>query len=224
MEGLMSKFIKTAVLAVAFAAMVASSASAATGPAMLKDASPTGTASNLAAISGNAAAFPAHTFTATSAQVSCAHADFHILGVTTNTATIKPTYTSCNFLLNGTPLAAATVDTGCHWTLLFHTGVFNSTTGAGTGGSAFNCATQVTVPAIGCTLDVFAQTRPGISSQNINAAGGNDTSATPWGSKVIANVTGLTYTTTGSCPGLSEHGNDAAYAGTVAVKNVWGSL
>src|SRR3954470_20815373 len=49
-RGLMRKLIKTAGLAVAFAAMAVSSASAATGPVMLTSTTPTGIGSNTAAV------------------------------------------------------------------------------------------------------------------------------------------------------------------------------
>jgi hypothetical protein len=221
----MKKFIKTAGLAVAFAAVAVSSASATTGPAMLNSASPIGTASNIAATAGSTGGnLGAHTFTATSAQVSCTTASYKVTTVTTTTSTIDPSYSGCTFLVSGTALGTASVDSGCTWDLSFSAATFTNTTGAGSGGSATNCYTQVTVPGIGCTLDVFAQTSSGIASQNVDTSGAATTVATPWGSKITATNSGLTYTTTGSCPGLSEHGKDAAYSGSVYVKNVWGSL
>jgi hypothetical protein len=226
MEGLMRKFMKTAGLAVAFAAMAVSSASAASGPAMLKTTGTIGTASNTGAISGNAASYGTHVFTAGAAKVNCEDATFHIRTITTTAATIVPTYSGCALNISGTNVAPATVTTGCDWDLNFGAGTFH-TSGLGTGGTVTTtCTTVVDVPAIGCQLDVFGQTRPGITSQNIDAAGANSASATPWGSKIIASVTGLTYTTTtapgGNCV-IAEHGT-GTYAGTVAVHNVWGSL
>jgi hypothetical protein len=227
MEGLMRKLIKTAGLAVVFAAIAVSSADATTGKATLTSAAPIGTASNTAAISGNAAGFAAHTFTASGAQVTCADAVFRITSVTLTAATIDPIYSNCRFLVAGTPVGNATVHTPCDWTLTFSHASFTDTTGAGTGGTVTtNCSTTVTVPAVTCTIHVAAQTRAGISSQNIDAAGANSTSTTPWGSKIIASVAGLTYTTTtapgGNCS-IPEHGT-GTYAGTVAVRNVWGML
>jgi hypothetical protein len=225
MEGLMRKLVSTVGLAVAFAAMAASSASATSGPAMLTSHSPFGTASNTAVVAKSEGPnLGAHLFTATSAQVSCSEVDFRVTTVTTNTSTIDPSYSGCTFIVSGTPLGTATVDSACTWDLSFVNAVFNDSTGVGSGGTATNCATQVTIPGIGCTLDVFAQTSEGISSQNVDTSGAATTVATPWGSKITATNSGLTYTTTGSCPGLSEHGKDAAYSGSVYVKDVWGML
>jgi hypothetical protein len=223
----MKKFIKTAGLAVAFAAMAVSSASATAGPAMLTSASPLGTGHNTAAVAGSTGVnLPPHTFTAGGARVSCPDADFRVTSVTTNTASVDASYSGgCTFIVGGLTLGAAAVDVNCGWTLSFHNATFTDTTGAGTGGTVvLPCSTTVTVPAIGCVIHVLAQTREGISSQNVDAAGVNSAAPTPWGSKVIANVTGLTYTTNGACAGLAEHNNDSVYAGSVYVKNVWGML
>jgi hypothetical protein len=226
MEGLMRKFIKTAGLAVAFAAMAVSSASATTGPAMLTSTNPIGTGSNTAAVSGNTASFAAHTFTIGGAVVTCGDANFTITSVTTNTATVDPHYTGCSLLVSGTPVGAATVDIACDWTFTFHHATFTDTTGAGTGGTVdTNCNTAVTVPAVNCQINVAAQTRPGISTQNITSTGASTAVAHPWGSKITGNVTGLTYTVPAgkSCPGVAEHGT-GNYVGTVAVRNLWGML
>ena len=223
----MRKFMRTAGLAVAFAAMAVSSASAATGPAMLTSANPIGVGSNTAAISTVMASnYPAHTFTIGGAIVTCADANFGVTAVTTNTAHVDTSYSGCQLLVSGTPVGAATIDVGCAWTLTFHTAVFDSASGAGTGGSIdTNCNTAVTVPAVNCQINVAAQTRPGISSQNIDTTGANTASLTPWGSKITGSVTGLTYTVPAgkSCPGVAEHGT-GNYAGAVAIKNVWGML
>jgi hypothetical protein len=58
--------------------------------------------------------------------------------------------------------------------------------------------------------------------QNIDGTGANSTAATPWGSKVIAAVSGLTYDAVGSCL-IAAHGT-GSYSGTFAVRNVFGSL
>jgi hypothetical protein len=221
----MRKIISAAAVALGLAALTGAPAGAATGPAMLRDVSPTGTASNTASVATSEGAnLPAHGFTATSAQISCADVVYRVTSVATTTATVDPSYSGCSFVLNGTPLAPVTVDSRCTWDLSFANATFNSTNGAGTGGTVTTCPTQMTLPAIGCTIDIAAQTREGISAQNVDTSGANSALATPWGSKITANVSGITYTTTGSCPGLSAHGNDASYTGSLYVKNVFGVL
>jgi hypothetical protein len=228
----MKKFIKTAGLAVAMAAMAVSTANATTGAAMLKSASPVGVASNIAAEAGNTGAnLGSHVFTAAAgATVSCSTATFHLTTpVPTNSVTFRPTYSGCAFSVSGTTLGAATVDINCEWTLTFSSASFTDTTGAGTGGRAdVPCSTTVTVPTIGCTIHVSpVAAAPGISSQNVTSAGVNDATATPWGSKIIANVTGLGYTTTTAAGGncvIASSGSSATYAGSVYQRNVWGAL
>jgi hypothetical protein len=220
----MSKLIRASALALALTAVTAASAGATTGPGMVVQNGTAGTASNTGAISGNGASFVAHTFSAGGGVVSCGDATFNITGVTTTTVTFGPVYSNCRFTVAGTVLGAATVDAPCHWTVHVGSGTFNNSTGAGTGGTvSTGCVTSVTVPAAGCTIHV-AQVNGagGITSQNIDATGANSTAAVPWGSKLVAAVTGLTYTTTGSCL-IAEHGT-GSYTGTVAVRNVFGSL
>jgi hypothetical protein len=81
----------------------------------------------------------------------------------------------------------------------------------------------VSVPAAGCTIFIDqVTTAAGISTQNISGVGGNDVSATPWGLKLVAAVTGIHYDTTGSCL-IANHGT-GAYSGTVAVSALFGTL
>jgi hypothetical protein len=221
----MRKFMKAAGLTMAVAALATASASATTGPAMLQSTSPIGTASNIPATSGSGGAgLSALTFTATSNNISCSIVVLRVTSVSTTTAAIDPSYTSCTYNVSGTPLAGATFDTNCAWDLGFANATFNSTTAASAGGTVNICTSQITIPALGCTLDLFSQTREGISTQNVDINGNASTAATPWGSKINSNVSGVTYTTTGSCPGFAEHGSDSAYTTTVAVENVWASL
>jgi hypothetical protein len=219
----MRRLARYAGLSVALAAVAVSSASA--DPAMFKSAAPIGTGSNTSAISGNAAGFGAHTFSASGAQVTCADAVFGIVSVATLTTTIRPIHLSCRYLVAGTPVGAATVHPSCHWDLSFHHANIDLLGHVTDPTMQITCAAQVTVPSVGCTIDIPAQTRSGLSMQNIDAAGANTSSLTPWGSKIVASIPGLTYTTTttagGNCA-IPEHGT-GTYAGTVAVKNLWGS-
>jgi hypothetical protein len=159
--------------------------------------------------------------------VTCADVTFTITGVTTNTVTFDANFHhNCQFIVSGTPVGSATVDVGCDWSLTLHHAVFDSSTGAGTGGTIdTNCTTAVTVPAVNCQINIYGQTRPGISTQNIDTTGVNTSSAAPWGSKITASLSGLTYTVPAgkTCPGFAEHGT-GAYASTVAIKNIWGML
>lgn len=228
----MKKFIKTAGLAVAFAAMAVTSASATVGPAMVRVDGTPGTGHNTGSLSGNASTYGASSFTAGggAVKVQCGTADFKVTSTTTNTVNFDASYSPggaagpCTFAVSGTVLGTAAIDTTTSWSLLGHHAVFDTSTGATTDVTVTNSVTKVTVPGIGCTLDVFHQTSRGITIQNIDAAGNNTTVATPWGSKIIASVNNLTYTTTGSCVGLPEHGTDGFYSGTVAIANVFGSL
>jgi hypothetical protein len=220
----MKRFVTMLAVAVAVAAMTASVAGAATGPAMWKTTTPIGTASNTGAISGNNSSTGAHTLTFTSAQLSCADAVFEVHAVTTTTLTFVPTWSGCTFKVNGTSLANGTAVSNCTWDISLANAVFNTATGAATGGTLSECYTDVSVPAIGCTIHVFAQTREGVSVQNIDVNGNVSLLAEPWGSRISINASGITFTTTGSCPGLTEHGNDGADAGTVTVHNLWASL
>jgi hypothetical protein len=220
----MSKLIRVSALALALTAMTAASAGATTGPGMVVKNGTAGTASNTGAISGNGTTYGAHTFSAGGGVVSCGDASFNITTVATSSVTFDPTYSNCRFTVAGTVLGAATVDSPCTWTVNVGSGIFNTGTGAGSGGTvSTGCVTSVTVPAASCTIHVGQVTNAaGITTQNIDAAGANSTAAVPWGSKIVAAVTGLTYTTTGSCL-IAEHGL-GSYAGTVAVRNVYGSL
>jgi hypothetical protein len=221
----MRTFMKAAGLALALAALTASPASATTGPAMLNSASPIGTASNIPATSGSSGPrLAALTFGATGSQISCSNVVLRVTSVTTTTAVIDPSYTGCTYLVSGTSLASVTFDTNCAWDLSFANAAFNSTTGAMTGATVSICRSQITIPGLGCTVDLFSQTREGIASQNVDINGNASTATTPWGSKITSFPEGVTYTTTGSCIGLAEHGSDSAFATSVAVKNLWASL
>lgn len=220
----MLKLTKATMLAGMLSLSAAATASATTGPAMLMADGTPGRASNTAAVSGNTTNFPGHTMAIGGLTFTCADANYTVTTVATTSATLDPDYTGCQIFVSGTPVAGATIDTPCDWDLSFADGIFNNTTGSASSGTlTTTCVTTVTVPAINCTLHLAAQNRGGLFLQNINEAGGNDTSATPWGSKLTMSITGITYTATGSCPGAAEHGT-MTYAGTVAVRAVTGSL
>lgn len=229
----MSRCIKLTMMTVAFAAIAVSSASATSGPAMITHHTPIGVGSNTAAVSGNASGFPGPAFSlggGGAVAVHCADGNFNVTtnSITTNTVTVTPTFLGCAVTIAGTPVAAASVDHNCEWTFTLHEAVFTNTTGATTGITVdVPCQTTITAPALGCTLHVTPVTRAtGISAQNINAAGANDTSATPWGSKIIGNVANLHYTTSlaagGSC-GVPATGT-GSFNGTTAIRNLWNML
>jgi len=224
----MRKLIKTAGLAVVLSAMAVSSANATTGRAMFTTTgSMDKVASNLSSHSGNATSYAAHTFQAGGATVSCATAKFTITAVSTTTTHFDPIYQSCQLLVSGTPVAAASVTTPCTWTLSIQNATYNDATGAGTGATVrTNCVSVVHAPAVNCEIDVAAQTAEGISTQSIDASGANTAAATPWGSKIVAAATGLSYTVPAgkSCPGVTSPGTNGAYTGTVAAKDVFGML
>jgi hypothetical protein len=222
----MRKLVQAVALAVAFTALAASSAGATTGPAMIKSASPFGTASNTAAISGNGSNFAGPLFGASGATIGCSDVVIRVTTVSTTTITGHGAVTGCIFSISGTPVATATVTAFCTTDFSFTGAIFNNTTGATTSGtlSAANCGATVVTTA-GCTIHGVGQTLGnGISAQNISSTGANDTSATPWGAKLIANVTGITYTSTGSCPGIAEHGSNGSASGTIVGRNIWGAL
>ena len=217
------KILKSMVLAMLLAAMAAATASAATGPAMLKTSGTVGTASNTGATSGNAATYPRHTLGVGAAVMACNDVTFRVTAITTNNTTVDPNIAGCSLLLSGTPVGAATFDTPCDWSLSLANATFVDTTGASTGGTlTTNCTTTVTIPADGCTIHIFAQTREGISAQNITSTGAPTSSPAPWGAAVQLSLSNLTYTAS-TCPGMAEHGF-LQYAGQVAVRNLWGSL
>jgi hypothetical protein len=229
MEGLMRKYMTIVGLAVAIAAMAVSSASATTGRAMLTSHGQHHLGSNTGAISGNSASFAAHTFQAGGATVRCADANFTVTAVSTTTAHFDPSFSGCQLIVSGTPVAAASVTAPCTWTLSLHmtTATYNDLTGAGTGATVVTgCTTIVHAPAVNCELDVAAQAAGSITTQNINNTGDSSTLATPWGSKITSASTGLSYVVPAgkSCPGVTSPGTDGAYAGTAAIPGVWGML
>jgi hypothetical protein len=219
----MSNFIRVVVAAGVLAMVTASSAAATTGPAMLGTNGTVGTGSNTAAISGGGASYGAWTTTSGGAVYSCADVTYRFTAITTGTATVDPTFAGCKLTLSGTVLGTFTIDTPCTWTLSVDTGTFNNTTGAEAGGTLITgCVTQMTIPSMGCTVDIAAQSVEGLSMQNIDATGANSTAAVPWGSKIVAALSGLTYTATGSCL-IAEHGT-MSVSSTVAVRNLYGQL
>jgi hypothetical protein len=221
----MKKFIQASVMVLALTAVTATSASATTGRAMFNVTGTAGVGSNTAAVSGVGANLGAHTFTAGGGVVRCNDATFNITSITTTTAHFHPSYAGCNFTVAGTALGTATVDSPCTWTLhSVAASVFDTATGAGSGGSvSTQCSTTVTVPAAGCTIHV-AQVAgaTGISTQNVTLAGASTTTIPAPAVRITAAVSGLTYTTAGSCL-IAEHGT-GSYSGSVAVRNVYGSL
>ena len=125
-------------------------------------------------------------------------------------------------LISGVPVGAATFDTPCDWSLSVANATFNTLTGASAGGTlTTNCSTTITLPFIGCTIHLPAQTREGIGAQSITASGSATSSATPWGSSIQINLS-LNYTTSGSCP-IPASGT-FLYQGEVAVRNLWAML
>jgi hypothetical protein len=226
MEVLMKKFLMTVGLAVALAAMAVSSASA-TG--MLNSRSPIGTGSNTASVADSMGPnLAASILGVTGATVTCPDVTYNVTQVTTFDARVDPSFGGgCLFLVSGTPVGTATVNTaGASLTLT----ATHSTFGDGLGSDItvdVNGPIIITT-AVGCTLTIPSQSNKGggtsIQSQNIDTTGANTTSTSPWGAKITATSLSLTYTTHGSCPGIAEHGNDSFFTGSVYVKNVWGSL
>lgn len=209
----MMQTIRAVIVACALATSMAATAGATTGPAML---GPFG--------SGNAASFPAMTIGSGGTVYSCTYVYYDFVGVTTGTATIKPALRGCQLFISGSPVADVGIDTPCSWTLSIDHATFDTATGFMAGGTlTTGCVTTVTIPATGCVAHLPAQTVGGLSWQNINASGGNDTSATPWGSKLIQASSGLTFTATGACLGLPEHGTFSVIS-TVAIHNLFGRL
>jgi hypothetical protein len=230
---MMKKYFKTAGLAVAFAAMAVSSASATAGPGMLNSRAPAGPGSNTAAVAGNTGPnLAASVLGVTGATVTCPDTTYTVNSVSTTDANVSPTFGpagQCVFAVSALPVGTATVHTtGASLTVNAAHSVFNNTTGLGTDLTVNTAGTIVVTTSAGCTLTIPTQSNKGggtlLQSQNINSAGGNDTSASPWGSKITATSLSLTYTATGSCPGIAEHGSDSFFTGSVYVKNVWGSL
>jgi hypothetical protein len=222
----MRKFLGGVVLAVVFAGVAASAASATIGPAMLNSRAPIGTGSNTATVAGfpaSAGNLGASVFTtASGAHVDCQEVDFKITNLTTTTAHFDASYSLCTATVP--PLTfSATVHVGCQWTLTFQNATFNNTTGAGANATVdLPCNTTVTVPAAGCQITVASQTRGHITTQNLDSAGAPTTSGpSPTGVKLTPNVSGLSYTS--NCIGVPTPGT-ASYIGPVYVHNVWGSL
>jgi hypothetical protein len=229
----MTRSIKAIVLAAALAVAASVAASATTGPAMLTSASPIGTGSNIAATAQNTGAnFGPFAMVASGLNFRCSTVVMRVTAVTTDTATVDPRFSECVVLLSGTVVGGAQFSTPCDWRLSFANGTFNNTTGATGGGTlTIGCAMQVgfTSQAGACIMDFPAQTREGLTLQNIDSAGNASTTATPWGMAIVTSVSGLTYdattntpTTFGGCP-LPGHGT-AAWASSMYLKNVWGQL
>lgn len=211
-------------------ATAAPAAGATTGPAMLTSRSPVGIASNTAATSGNTASFPGSSYTFPSvAGLGCDDVSFDVTTpVATDTLALRPTFAGCTVKVAGTVIATGTIDVNCEWTLAFTRATFSTTSGDSSGVTvSIPCQTTVTLPAVGCTLHVAAVPGTGaISAQNIDGTGANDVSASPWGVKIVASLSGLRYTTTQSAGGncVFPATGTLGYDGAVALKNVWGML
>lgn len=223
----MPKLVATVCLTVVLTAAIASTSSATAGPAMVSRASLIfGQASNLGSISGNGTSYPAHRFTAGVTTVSCATVTGSLGGSFTASVAFMMSYSGCSLVVTGTPVAAATVHSNCSWNFSFSPSVFNNATGGATGGTvAPGCVTSVTSPAVNCQLDFAFATLPGVSAQNIDWTGSNSTASSPWGMKLVASITGWSYSVPSgkSCPGVVSPGS-GGYTGTMAVPGVWLSL
>lgn len=203
---------------------LAAAAVATTGPAMVATSGIVGVASNSGAVSGNLRTFAGHTFTAGGADITIGAFDLDVVSTTTDTVTLQPTLSGCVLTLASSAVVPATCETGCDWTLSLADATFNTSTGMAERVTlTLGCPVTFTVPILGCALNLLPQTTSGITLENVNSVGNNDTSATPWGSKGVISTTSLTYTTTTPCPGVTEHGT-GSYAGAFAVHNLFGRL
>lgn len=219
------RVVKAGVLMIALAACGASSGRAATGPAMFNGPGPTPPGANTGAVSENGATYGPYTFTAGNVNFSCVDMTFRVTSVTSTTAAGTPTWSGCTYIVSGSSIGAGTVTLSCGWTLEFANATFIDSAGAVVNGTmATTCTRSLSVPSIGCTIDVLPQTSEGVSLQNIDSAGANSVLARPWGTKTLVSASGLTYTATGSCAGLSEHGSNATDSVTLAIKDLWGML
>jgi hypothetical protein len=226
----MRKYCTTVVLAVALAAVAAPSSNATT---MFNSRAPIGIGSNTAAVAGSTGSnLAASVLGVTGSTVSCPDTTFTVTGVTTTDVRIDPAYGppgTCVYSVSGTPVSSASVNTtGVSLTLTATHGAFNSGTGAGSDYTVDLSGTIVLATGVGCTLTFPPQSGQAggtsLQSQNVDSTGVNTTSASPWGSKFTANSLTLTYTASGSCPGIAEHGTDFFISGGFYLKNVWGSL
>jgi hypothetical protein len=229
----MRKFLTTVGLAVSLGTVVVSSAGATTGLGMFSSRAPLGTGSNTASVAGSTGSnLSASVLGVTGATITCPDTTYTVTQVSTFDARVDPSFGpagACLFVVSGTPVGAVTVDTaGASLTLTATHSSFNSAAGAGSDITVDVNGPIVVTTSIGCTLRILSQANKGggtsIQSQNVDGAGAGTTSASPWGEKIVVNNLSLTYTATGSCPGIAEHGADTFFSGGVYVKNVWGSL
>jgi hypothetical protein len=228
----MTRLFKVMVITVALAGSTVGLANATSGPGMFASRSPLGTGSSTASIAGSTGAnLPSTVFGVTNATISCSHPHVTV----TNTSTVDVTadltfgpHGKCVFSISGTPLGTATVTTSTSYTYTLQHGLVVTPPGALSRITVDLPEIVVSAPSIGCTITVPAQSNKGggssLTLQNVSTSGANDTSASPWGSKVSASSLTLTYTTDGACPGLAEHGSDFSINSSVYVKNLWGSF
>jgi hypothetical protein len=229
-EVLMSKLLMTIGIAVSLGAVAVSPAGA---TAMLDSRGSLSSiiGSNTASVAGSTGSnLPASVIGVTGTTVTCPDTTYTVTQLSTLHAKVDPAFgpdLQCVYHVSGTPVGRATIHTlGAALTLTeIHSSWF--------GGLASDITADITGPIVvtsdlGCTLTIPSQANRGggtsIQAQNVDSAGVNSTSASPWGSKITANSVTLTYTATGSCPGIAEHGGDSFFTGSVYVKNVWGSL
>jgi hypothetical protein len=225
----MTRLVTMLALTLALAATAAASAGATAGPAMLGSASPLGIASNTAADAGSEGTNlgPGAMTVSGLPGATCSSVQFRITSVTTTTATLDPAFQNCAVFIGGMEVEPVPITTPCDWTVTVQTGGFSNATGHTVAATLrTNCTTALTFDT-GCTVDVLAQTRTGVTLQNVDTVGANSTSATPWGSKVSLNISTLTYARTGTtglfCSTMPPAGTVSLVSSFYA-KNVWGRL
>lgn len=156
-----------------------------------------------------------NSFTAGDSTVECEEATFtgNTSNSSTNTIPFHADYAECTVDF-GLFTAGAVVDTRSNWDLRATSGsAATSVTAdvnllAPSGGGA---AVTITVAGI-CTISIPAQSNLShVVATNV---------ASPTGVDVDATVSGISYTSSGLCPGVPSSGSDGAYQGQVNIPGI----
>lgn len=222
----MKKLYRVLGVTVALVAATVSSAGALAGPGMLTTFGSVGTGSNTAAaagLTGIAGNLGGPSFSNGTELVNCPETDLRITSTATSAMQFTPGFgPTCVASISGTPIANATIDSGCGWTMTFGSATFNDVTASGSGATLdIPCSPTITLAAIGCTIRLQSGKYQGASLQNISDNATNNVTPTPWGMKLTVSATAVQVTNIGTC---FAAGSTGSYTSGVYIRDLWGMV
>lgn len=153
----------------------------------------------------------AHVMTASGVPVSCSGASYSGNSpVSGATVQFHPTYSGCTATLAGVPFSA-TITAASDWAATPLAGVGPFTGSISILAAPSGNALTIAVPAVGCAVYANAQTLSTLTMTNV----------APTNVRISANVSNISYTQNGMCPGIpATGGTTASYTGIVEIPNV----